>query len=78
MGIDPVPLPAEYSCLFILFILLCLWWPFCILAVCGVLCIVELLTVGGVVWVAYQGFQVREACVHVLVGGAGLLLSGVQ
>ena len=24
---------------------------------------------GGVVWVAYQGFQVREACVHVLIPG---------
>ena len=31
---------------------------------------------GGVVWVACQGFLVREACV--LVGGAGFLLSGVQ
>ena len=58
--------------------MLCLGWPFCILAVCGVLFIVELLTVGGVVWVAYQGFLVREACVGVLVGGAGFLLSGVQ
>ena len=36
------------------------------------------LTVGGVVQVAYQGFLVREACVGVLVGGAGFLLSGVQ
>jgi len=27
---------------------------------------------------AYQGFLVREACVGVLVGGAGSLLSGVQ
>ena len=36
------------------------------------------LAVGGVVWVAYQGFLVREACVSVLVGGAGFLLSGVQ
>ena len=36
------------------------------------------LAVGGVVWVAYQGILVREACVHVLVGGAGFLLSGVQ
>ena len=35
------------------------------------------LTVGGVVRVAYQGFLVREACVSVLVDGAGLLLSGV-
>ena len=33
---------------------------------------------GGVVWVAYQGFLVREACVRVLVGGARFLLSGVQ
>ena len=36
------------------------------------------LTVGGVVSVACQGFLVREACVGVLVGGAGFLLSGVQ
>ena len=36
------------------------------------------LTVGGVVWVAFQGFLVRDACVSVLVGGAGFLLSGVQ
>ena len=28
--------------------------------------------------VACQGFLVREACVGVLVGGAGSLLSGVQ
>ena len=30
---------------------------------------------GGVVWVACQGFLVREACVGVLVGGAGFILS---
>ena len=36
------------------------------------------LTVGGVEQVACQGFLVREACVGVLVGGAGFLLSGVQ
>ena len=36
------------------------------------------LTVGGVVWVACQGFLVKEACVGILVGGAGFLLSGVQ
>ena len=36
------------------------------------------LTVGGVVRVACQGFLVKEACVSVLVGGAGFLLSGVQ
>ena len=33
---------------------------------------------GRVVSVACQGFLVREACVSVLVGGAGFLLSGVQ
>ena len=33
---------------------------------------------GGVVWVAYQGFLVREDYVGVLVSGAGFLLSGVQ
>ena len=34
--------------------------------------------VDGVVSVACQGFLVREACVRVLVAGAGFLLSGVQ
>ena len=33
---------------------------------------------GGVGLVACQGFLVREACVIVLVGGAGFLLSAVQ
>ena len=33
---------------------------------------------GGVLWVACQGFLVREACVGVLVGGAGFLLYEVQ
>ena len=36
------------------------------------------LAVGGVVRVTCQSFLVREACVLVLVGGAGFLLSGVQ
>ena len=36
------------------------------------------LAVGGIVQVAFQGFLVREACVSVLVGGAGFLLSGMQ
>ena len=36
------------------------------------------LAVGGVVQMASQGFLVREACVGVLVGGAGFPLSGVQ
>ena len=33
---------------------------------------------GGVVSMACLGFLFREACVGVLVGGAGFLLSGVQ
>ena len=36
------------------------------------------LAVCGFVQVGCQGFLVREACVSVLVGGAGFLLSGVQ
>ena len=36
------------------------------------------LAVSGVVQVACQGFLIREACVGVLVGGAGFILSGVQ
>ena len=38
----------------------------------------SLLTVGGVGRVACQGFLVRQACVGVLVGGAGFLPSVVQ
>ena len=33
---------------------------------------------GGVGLVACQGFLVREACIGVLVGGAGSLLSEMQ
>ena len=36
------------------------------------------LTVGGVGWVACQGFLAREAFIGDLVGGAGFLLSGVH
>ena len=38
----------------------------------------SLLWVGLDVCVACHSFLVREACVSVLVGGAGFLLSGVQ
>ena len=38
----------------------------------------ESVLMGGVGRVVCQGFLVREACVGVLVGGAGSLLSGVQ
>ena len=47
-------------------------------AVCGSSLLWRFLPVGGVGRVACQGFLVREACVSVLVGGAGALLSGVQ
>ena len=40
--------------------LLCLGWPFCILEVCGSFLLWRLLPVGGVGWVACQGFLVRE------------------
>ena len=39
--------------------------------------IVEVPRLVGVAWVACQGFLVREACVGILVGRAGFLLSGV-
>ena len=79
MGIYPVPLPDGYfsaslSCLYC-----CVWgglsifWEFVEFSL-----LQSFLTVGGVVSVACQCFLVREACVGVLVGGAGFLLSGVQ
>ena len=48
------------------------------LEVCGSSLLWKFLPVGAVGRVACQGFLVREACVSVLVGGAGSLLSGVQ
>ena len=83
MGISPVPLPAEYSSVSSSWLYCCVL-GFYILGICGVLFILEFsllwsfLTVGGGVSVASQGFLVREACVGVLVGGDGFLLSGVQ
>ena len=78
MGIHHVPLPAEYFSAFSSCLDWCLGWPFCILAVCGSSILCRFLAVGGVGQVACQGFLVREACVGVLVGGAGFLLSGMQ
>ena len=79
MGIYPVPLPAGYFSV-------SSSWLYC--CVCGGLSIFwqfvefsllwSFLTVGGVVSGACQGFLVKEACVRVLVAGAGFLLSGVQ
>ena len=48
------------------------------LEVCGSSLLWRLLPVGRVGQVACQGFLVKEACICVLVGGAGSLLSGVQ
>ena len=76
VGISPVPLPAEYSSVSSSWLYCCVWDGFSILWEFFLLW--SFLTVGGVVSVACQGFLVREACVGVLVGGAGFLLSGVQ
>ena len=79
MGIYPIPLPAVYSsvsssCLYCCVLGgLSVFWQFVEFSLLW-----SFLTVGGVVQVACQGILVREACVSVLVGGAGFLLSGVQ
>ena len=78
MGTYHVPLPAEHfsafsSCLDCVFGV-----AFLYLAVCGSSLLWRYLTVGGFGRMACQGFLVREACVSVLVGGAGFLLFGVQ
>ena len=67
-----------FLCFFTFFILLCLEWYFCFLAVCSSSLLWKFLVVGGVVCMPCQVFLVREACVGVLVGGAGFLLPGVQ
>ena len=61
-----------------MFILLCLGWPFRILAVCGVLFIMEFLHCGCGCTSGLSRFPGKETCVGVLLGGAGFLLSGVQ
>ena len=48
------------------------------LEVCASSLLWRFLPMGGVGRVACQGFLVREACIGVLVAGAGFLLSGVQ
>ena len=79
MGISPVPLSAGYSSVSSSWLYCCVWgglsvfWQFVEFSLLW-----SFLTVGGVGWVACQGFLVREACVSVLVGGAGFHLSGVQ
>ena len=48
------------------------------LVVCGSSLLWRLLPLGVVGQVACQGFLVREACLGVLLGESGFLLSGVQ
>ena len=79
VGIYPVPLPVGYSSVSSSWLYCCVWgglsvfWEFVEFSLLW-----SFLAVVGVVSVACQGFLVREACVGVLVGGAGFLLSGVQ
>ena len=79
VGMSPVPFPAGYSSVSSSCLYCCVWgglsvfWQFVEFSLLW-----SFLTVGGVVSVACQDFLVREACVNVLVGGAGFLLSGVQ
>ena len=79
VGISPIFLPAGYCSASSSWLYCCVWgglsifWEFVEFSLLW-----SFLTVGGVVSVACQGFLVREACVSVLVGGAGFLLSGVQ
>ena len=79
VGIYPVPLPAGYSTVSSSCLYCCVWDGLSIFWQFVEFCLLwSFLTVGGVVWVACQVFLVREACVSVLVGGAGFLLSRVQ
>ena len=79
VGIYPVSLPAGYSSVSSSCLYCCVWgglsifWQFVEFSLLW-----SFLAVGAVVQVAYQGFLVREACVGVLVHGAGFLLSEVQ
>ena len=79
MDIYSVPLPAGYfsassSCLyFCVCACLSVFWQFVKYSLLW-----SFLTVGGFGWVACQDFLVRQACVGVLVCGAGFLPSVVQ
>ena len=79
VGVYPVPLPAGYSSVYSSWLYCCVWgglsifWGFVEFSLLW-----SFLAVGGFGRVAFQGLLAREACVGVLVGGAGFLLSGVQ
>ena len=78
MGIYPVPVPAGYSSFSSSCLYCCVWgdlsvfWEFVEFSLLW-----SFLAVGGVVR-GCQCFLVRVACVGVLVGGTGFLISGVQ
>ena len=79
MAIYPVPLPAGYSSVSSSCLYCCVWGGLSVFWQCVEFSLLwSFLTVGGVVWVACQGFLVREAYIGVLVGGAEFLLSGVK
>ena len=79
MGIYPVPLPAVYSSVSSSCLYCCVWGDLSEFWHCVEFSLLwSFLTVGVVLRVACQGFLVREACVSVLMGGAGLILSEVQ
>ena len=78
VGIYPVPLPAGYSSVSSSCLYCCVWGGLSVfLKFVEFSLLWSFLAVGGVVSEAYQGFLAREACVGVLMGGAGVL-SGVQ
>ena len=79
MGIYPVPLPAGYSSVSSSWLYWCLWGGLSVFRQFVEFSLLwSFLAVGRVVSVACQGFLVREACIGVLAGGAGFLLSAVQ
>ena len=79
VGIYPVPLPTWYFSAFSSCIYCCVWgglsvfWQFVEFSLLW-----SFLTVGGVVRVSCKCSLVKEACIGVLLDGAGFLLSGVQ
>ena len=81
VGIYHAPLHAEYFSAFSFCLDCCVWgdlsvgWKFVVPFYCGGCSLGE---GGGVGLVICQGFLVREACVGVLMGGAGSFPSGVQ
>ena len=79
VGIYPVPLPAGYSSVFSSCLYCCVWGGLSVFWKSVEFSLLwSLLTMGGVGQVACQVFLVREACVGVLMGGTGFLLSGIQ